>query len=164
MDRLTSFSPVTGERPRVLILGTMPSAISFEKAQYYGNPRNAFWPIQFHLAQIDAVEDYEARCRMICERGIALWDVLAHCQRTGSSDTAIRKPEPNDIGQFLNSYPTVQAIALNGASAQKLFIRYILPTLVWKGAILSLPSTSPANTMPFFEKLQRWRAINDWLS
>lgn len=160
---LLGFEPVAGERPRLLILGTMPSAVSLDKAQYYGHPRNAFWPIQFRLAQVEAVEDYGTRCQMIRERGIALWDVLARCERTGSLDAAIRQPTPNDIEGFLARYPTVQAIAFNGGSAQKLFDRLIRPNLQWQGTMLALPSTSPAYTLPFSEKFLRWRVINDWL-
>ncbi len=117
----------------------------------------------FHLARVEAVEDYGTRCQMIRERGIALWDVLARCERTGSLDAAIRQPTPNDIEGFLARYPTVQAIAFNGGSAQKLFDRLIRPNLQWQGTMLALPSTSPAYTLPFSEKFLRWRVINDWL-
>ena len=163
MKLLTGFAPIVSERPRILILGTMPSAASLNKAQYYGHPRNDFWPIQFALAQVQPMDCYEARCRLIRERGIALWDVLAGCEREGSLDAAIRNPQPNDITGFLSRYPTLRAIAFNGSSARKLFGRLIQPALEWQGAIFTLPSTSPAYTLPFSEKLLRWRAVNEWL-
>ncbi len=163
MELLAGFAPIAPERPRILVLGTMPSVASLGKAQYYGHPRNAFWPIQFALAQAQPTDCYEARCRLIRERGIALWDVLAGCQRAGSLDAAIRNPQPNDIGGFLIRYPTVRAIAFNGGSARKLFARLVQPSLQWQGALLTLPSTSPAYTLPFAEKLLRWQVVNEWL-
>ena len=47
--KLISFEPILPNKPKVLILGSMPSKLSFEKQQYYGNPRNHFWPILFEL-------------------------------------------------------------------------------------------------------------------
>ena len=39
------FPSLSGGNSRVLILGTFPSPMSREKAEYYGNPRNQFWRI-----------------------------------------------------------------------------------------------------------------------
>ncbi len=42
MAKLQSFAPVIGNKPRVLIVGSMPSIKSLEEQEYYGNPRNHF--------------------------------------------------------------------------------------------------------------------------
>ena len=41
--------PIADKHSRVLVLGTMPGAMSLAKRQYYGHPRNAFWPIMARL-------------------------------------------------------------------------------------------------------------------
>jgi len=45
MSHLDGFAPIVSCNAKVLILGTMPSVASLLKQQYYGHPRNAFWPI-----------------------------------------------------------------------------------------------------------------------
>ena len=47
--RIESFEPVVSTHAKILILGTMPSVLSLEKQEYYGNPQNAFWRILFGL-------------------------------------------------------------------------------------------------------------------
>jgi hypoxanthine-DNA glycosylase len=42
---LEGFPPVVDDAARLLILGSFPSVQSLSARQYYGNPRNAFWPI-----------------------------------------------------------------------------------------------------------------------
>ncbi|MGO9283590.1 MAG: hypothetical protein ACLP75_11505 [Mycobacterium sp.] len=39
------FPPVVSDTAELLILGSFPSVRSLAVRQYYGNPRNAFWPI-----------------------------------------------------------------------------------------------------------------------
>ena len=48
------FEAVAGPDARVLILGTLPSAVSLATGQYYAQPRNAFWHIisQQHDKQV----------------------------------------------------------------------------------------------------------------
>ncbi len=51
---LHGFAPVVDHTARLLILGSFPSVLSLESGQYYGNPRNAFWPITAELFGFDA--------------------------------------------------------------------------------------------------------------
>ena len=74
--KLQSFGPIADKHSRVLVLGTMPGAMSLAKRQYYGHPRNAFWPIMARLCDRELPEDYALRKAMLLDAGIALWDVL----------------------------------------------------------------------------------------
>lgn len=71
--------------PKILILGSMPSAQSLQKAQYYGNPRNHFWPIVCRTFEEGLPEEYEARLALAARQHIALWDSVQSCVRPGQS-------------------------------------------------------------------------------
>ncbi len=160
---LTAFDPLIHENCRTLILGSMPGAISLQKQQYYAHPRNQFWPIMTQLAGRPDLSDYESRCRLLLDHDIGLWDVLHHCERQGSLDQAIREPDPHDFLSFFARYTKIQAVFYNGAAAESLFRRLILPGLSpsqRNGLILArLPSTSPAHTMSYEEKLKQWQIV-----
>lgn len=142
--RLTGLPPVVGESPKVLILGSFPSAISLEKKEYYANLRNRFWHLMEALLGIQAVLPYHMRTVRLKERRIALWDVTKECEREGSDDAAIKNEVINDIPGFLRDRPTISVIILNGGGAARIFHRQFpegLPGIM----IFTLPSTSPAN-------------------
>jgi len=140
---LLGFPPVEGEAARVLVLGTLPSVRSLELGQYYGHPRNAFWNVAAELGVPRALE-YGERCRRLTQLGVALWDVLAACERPGSLDSAIRAPRMNDFDRFYARHPELELIAFNGKKAEELFGRFgHAPDGV---TLVALPSTSPANT------------------
>ena len=69
--KLQSFGPIADKHSRVLVLGTMPGAMSPAKRQYYGHPRNAFWPIMARLCDRELPEDYALRKAMLLDAGIA---------------------------------------------------------------------------------------------
>ena len=73
----------------MLVLGSAPSALSLQRQEYYGNPRNAFWPLMAELLGRPTGEDYAARTRMLLDARVALWDVLASAERSGSLDASI---------------------------------------------------------------------------
>jgi hypoxanthine-DNA glycosylase len=132
----------------------MPSVTSLHKAQYYGHPTNAFWPIMELLCGYP-LETYEKRVEMIISHRLALWDVLASCERESSADQAIRAATPNDIAGFLASRPSIGTIICNGSFAMKMFIRHI--TLRGKEvSVIPCPSTSAANTIGFELKARQW--------
>lgn len=141
----------------------MPGAASLDAQQYYAHPRNAFWPIMGALFGFDAARPYAERLGALQAAGVALWDVLAACRRSGSLDSAIvaESIEPNDFGAFLAQHPAIVRIAFNGSAAEALFRRHALPQLSASARQIErmrLPSTSPANAGQRFEdKLAAWR-------
>lgn len=76
--------PIVDSSTRVLIVGSMPGKQSLEKQQYYGNPRNHFWPIMGELLQIAIPNDYTERIALLKNNAIGLWDTIATCEREGS--------------------------------------------------------------------------------
>ncbi len=141
----------------------MPSVASLEKQQYYGHPRNAFWPLIAELLEFELSEDYTANVEQAKEHGIAIWDVIGECKRPGSLDSAIVKGSErmNPIPQLLRKHTRLKRIALNGGTAAQLFKRHILPKIDASNVtVFTLPSTSPANArMNFQTKCEAWRPL-----
>jgi hypoxanthine-DNA glycosylase len=154
------FPPVVDDAARLLVLGSFPSVRSLATRQYYGNPRNAFWPITGALFGFDADAPYENRLAALQSHGVALWDVLHKCRRAGSSDAKIEPKSmvANDFGQLFATHHSITRVYFNGATAERLFGR-----LVRVDAAVSyglLPSTSPARAMPPGQKLAAWRVLS----
>ena len=154
---VTGLPPVHGKLPEVVILGSFPSSQSLLKKEYYGNPRNHFWQILEVLFSLDRHLPYSVRTSRLIDHRIALWDVICTCSREGSADARIRNPVFNDLSGFLESYPTLRLVALNGSSAGRYYhqlnISAVVPAVV-------LPTTSPANThYSLDEKISRWEII-----
>ncbi len=141
----------------MLILGSFPSAQSLAVRQYYGNPRNAFWPITGELFGFDAAAPYETRLAALQSAGVALWDVLRACRRAGSADAAIEPKSlaVNDFGGLFARYPTIARVYFNGAKAAELYRR--LAEADERVECRRLPSTSPAHVMRPGAKLAAWR-------
>lgn len=99
------FPPLIDHKSRVLVLGTMPGKKSLEKQQYYADPRNKFWDIMFSILKKQDVSEYTKKTKILLESGIALWDVLASCQRVNSGDNNITHLKANDFARasFLNT-------------------------------------------------------------
>jgi hypoxanthine-DNA glycosylase len=154
--------PVVDHRSRVLILGSMPGEASLAARAYYAFPRNHFWDIMAALFEFDRNLAYEHRLEQVRQHGIALWDMIASCRRTGSLDAAIdpTSVRSHDIGRLLNEYPSIGAIGFNGREAERQFLRQS-PSYSERPAqallLQVLPSTSPAMaSLSFAEKRERW--------
>lgn len=163
MKRIQSFDPIVGEEPIILILGSMPSIASLERYEYYGHKRNQFWRIMGELFDFDYNEDYEVRKQRLINHGIAVWDVFSACERVGSLDQAIKKPEYNDIVGFIKEHPSIRTVLLNGKKATDSY-RKIFHADLAHIKHYSLGSTSPAYTLAYEEKLNQWKIIEDILA
>jgi hypoxanthine-DNA glycosylase len=146
----TGMPPLVGERVRILILGSMPGADSLAAQRYYAHPRNQFWPIVSQLFGLEGGAPYPDRVAGLIARGVAVWDVLKHCERSGSLDSAILRSSEiaNDFDPLLAAHPELRVIAFNGAKAQQAFLRHVLPRhreRLAEVALQPMPSTSPAH-------------------
>lgn len=149
--------PVAGKDPELLILGSFPSRLSLEHAEYYGNPQNHFWRIMEALFGIGPSAPYPERIRQVVARRIALWDVVRSCSRPGSADARIKEPVFNDIPGFVAARPTVRLIGLNGRMAARSYARIGDAIRV---PSVALPSSSPAYAaMRLEEKIRRWSVL-----
>ncbi|MBR6119756.1 MAG: DNA-deoxyinosine glycosylase [Oscillospiraceae bacterium] len=149
--------PVYDEKSEILILGSFPSVKSREQGFFYGHPQNRFWRVTAAVFDDEPPVTVPERRAFLLRHGVALWDVIAACEITGSADASIRNPEINDLRPILEAAP-IRAIFVNGQTAAKLYRRYAEP-LTGRPAYL-LPSTSPANAAWSLERLiDAWRAI-----
>lgn len=163
MTRIRSFAPVAEGNAARLILGSIPGVASLRAHQYYAHPRNQFWPIIGELFGMDSGMPYAGKVGVLSSSGIALWDVLKSCNRAGSLDAYIKQDSivPNDFSTFFARHPQVREVYFNGATAEQLFRRHVLPGLpAGLRTYERLPSTSPAHAaMPYADKLASWRVI-----
>ena len=155
-ERLQGLPPVIARHSRLVILGSFPGLASLQAQQYYGHPRNHFWPLLGALWAVDLVAmPYAQRLTQIRRRGLGLWDVYAGCRRQGSLDTAIEDPEFNDLPSLHRRAPGLRLVAHNGAESARAMRQVQALGLL----VLKLPSSSPANaSWSFARKLAAWRA------
>lgn len=168
MKHIRGFPPLAGREARVLVLGSMPGLESLARQQYYAHPRNAFWPIMVALFGLTRIE-YGPRAEELITRGVAVWDVLRACIRPGSLDAAIDESSirTNDFGAFFQRHPGIRHVYFNGAKAESVYLKHVLPGLDEQAAGISrqrLPSTSPAHAaMTLEQKTVAWRVLADSL-
>jgi hypoxanthine-DNA glycosylase len=158
---LYGLPPILDDDAESLILGNMPSVMSLGAQEYYANPRNAFWRITGEIFGFEASAPYDVRTAALMAHGIAVWDVLRSCRRVGSLDSAVEPDSmvANDFRQLFEGRPSITRVFFNGAAAEKNFNRLVrvAPDLQYR----RLPSTSPAQTMQYDEKLAAWRVIGE---
>lgn len=156
-----SFPILLGDKPKLLILGSMPGQISLTKKQYYANKQNAFWWIMSELVPFEMVLNYSERAQTLTRAHIAVWDVLADCERPGSLDSNIvrQSEQVNNFPALFTDNKSIEMIAFNGAAAKQIFMRHCKElfddiNIPW----VQLPSTSSAHAAVSREdKLAIWR-------
>ncbi len=163
--RLIGLPPLVAPHTRVLILGSFPGAASLAAQQYYGHPRNHFWPLLQAIWPDSPCKycssSYEYRSNWLLSIGIGLWDVYASCERTGSLDANIRQAQVNDLAGLRDQLPQLRAIAHNGGESY----RHRRHTEALGVPVCRLPSSSPANASWSFErKLAAWRVLESYVA
>ena len=155
------FPAIYAPDSRILILGSFPSVKSREQRFFYGHPQNRFWRVLAALLGTSVPQTVEEKQDFLLAHRIALWDVIASCEITGSSDASIRNAVPNDLTPILET-ASIRQIFTNGGTAHRLYRKYIYP-LTGREDIF-LPSTSPANAARSLDALvDAWEIVREAL-
>lgn len=153
---LHPFPPLFNSHSEILILGSFPSVKSREQNFFYAHPQNRFWKVLSSIYSSEIPVTIKDKKNFLYSHKIALWDVIASCRITGSSDSSIKDVIANDLSPILAS-ANIKQIYTNGKTAEKYYNKYLL-TKTCKKAVF-LPSTSPANAAWTIDKL-----IYEWKS
>lgn len=154
-------APVYDRDSKILILGSFPSVKSREQQFFYGHKQNRFWRVMAQVLGCEVPEDIPQKRAMLTKHHVAVWDVIASCEITGSSDASIRDVVPNDLSDILFC-ADIREIYANGGKAYQLYQKYIFPVNGREAHLL--PSTSPANAGYSLERLvDSWKVIRESL-
>jgi len=164
MERKQCFAPVVDDHTRLLVLGSLPGEKSLAQSQYYAHKQNRFWMLMSAVVGVDLVAlPYDARLHTLLQHGVGLWDVVAEAHRTGSLDSNIRNRDDNDLLSLLAQHPAITTIAFNGGTAHKLGLK-VLGQHAARYRIVALPSSSPAYTLAYVDKLAQWDMLKNVLA
>ena len=157
------FPPVTRPDTRLLLLGSLPGAVSLARQRYYAHPQNQFWRLMSRVIGRDLVPlDYDDRLAALLDAQVGLWDTVAAATRKGSLDADIRLHAASDLGGLAATLPQLRAIAFNGGTSARIG-RSQLQGMEGLD-LVDLPSSSPAYAAVGFErKLERWLKLRDYL-
>lgn len=158
------FPPVTRPDTRLLVLGSLPGAVSLARQRYYAHPQNLFWRLMSAVIGRDLVPlRYEARLEALLDAHVGLWDTVAAATRKGSLDADIRLHEASDLAALAAELPDLRAIAFNGGTSARIGRRQLAG--VTRLALVDLPSSSPAYaSLSFEKKKEAWLALRAYLS
>ena len=157
--RIFSFDPIIDQQSEILILGTMPSIISLQSNEYYGNKQNIFWKLIFEIFHSPFAPDYSSRKDFLLQNRLALWDNLQFCEREGSLDSKIKQESPNDFNALFSKYPAIRHLIFNGKASEKFFKKYN-KQLFTNIQSFTLLSTSPVNASKTYnQKLEEWKIL-----
>ena len=149
--------PTWDAHSEILILGSFPSVKSREAGYFYGHPQNRFWKVLAAVFDQAVPIGTEEKRSFLLHNRVAVWDVIASCRITGSSDSSIRDVNANDISIILDG-AEIRQIFCNGKTSFQLYNRYLLPAAGREA--VCLPSTSPANAAWSLDRLtESWSKI-----
>ena len=147
--------PIYDNNSRILILGSFPSVKSREEGFFYGHPQNRFWKVMAAVFEDSLPVSIPEKRDFLLRNRVALWDVIASCEITGSSDASIKNVKVNDLSRILD-HADIKSIFVNGKTAEKMFRLYTAPLLKEpKIEPVVLPSTSSANAAWSLERLTK---------
>ena len=151
------FPALFDAQSEILILGSFPSVKSREQGFFYGHPQNRFWRVTAAVFSCEIPQTISEKRAFLLANHIALWDVIASCEITGSSDSSIKNVQPNPLLPIIQQ-SKIKHVFVNGGTAAKYYDKYQLP--VTGISAVRLPSTSPANAAWTLEKLiDAWSII-----
>ena len=127
--------PVYDANSEILILGSFPSVKSREIGFFYGHKQNRFWKVTSAVFNEKTPESLEEKKEFLLRNHIAVWDVIASCEIKGSSDASIKNVKANDLSVILDN-SRVEQIYVNGKTAEKMYNKYIFPSLQRKCTVL----------------------------
>ena len=152
--------PIVPPDARILMLGSFPGEESLRQAQYYAHPRNQFWRLLGDIVAVPLADlPYEKRLERLARLRIGLWDIITDSERTGSLDGNIRNAQLSQFEWLRDHAPCLRVVAMNGkkaGSAQARIAALGYETLV-------LPSSSPAYTLTYAEKLAGWKSLRPFV-
>ena len=155
------FPPLYDKNSKILILGSFPSVKSREQMFFYGHPQNRFWKVVSQVAGAKTPLTVNDKSDFLHSNHIALWDVIASCEITGSSDSSIKNVVSNDLTEIFEN-ADIKQIFVNGKTAEKYYNKYIRDTIGREA--VCLPSTSPANAGWNTERLvNAWKIIKNYI-
>lgn len=158
-SRKRCFDPVVNTQTCLLVLGSLPGDQSLICNEYYGNRQNRFWMLMSEVIGLDlGPMDYPSRLQALLANGVGLWDVIAEAAREGSLDSQIRDRADNNLLGLIAELPNLKTIAFNGGTAARLGMK-ALGQHAQRYRIVSLPSSSPAYTLSYAEKLRQWQVL-----
>ncbi len=153
------FPPLYDNNSKILILGSFPSVKSREQMFFYGHKQNRFWKVISAVFNQPVPETIEEKKVFLYKTNIALWDVIASCEITGSSDSSIKNVVANDLSEILKN-ADIKRIFVNGKTAEKYYNKYT-KSIIGRDAEC-LPSTSPANAAWSLDKLvAAWKVVKE---
>ena len=160
--RKRCFDPVVNAQTRLLMLGSLPGEKSLALQEYYGNRQNRFWSLMSEVTGVNLVRlDYASRLEALLDQRVGLWDVVAEAHRPGSLDSRIRDRNDNDLIALLSSLPNLTTIGFNGGTAARLGLK-ALGLHAARYRVVQLPSSSPAYTLPYADKLRLWQLLRGY--
>ena len=153
--------PVIAPDAEILLLGSFPGEESLRQAQYYAHPLNQFWRLLGDVVGVDLYGmPYAQRLARVKRLRIGLWDIITGCEREGSLDGNIRNASLAQYEWLAKHAPQLRVVAMNGKKAGTAARK--LASLGYE--TLVLPSSSPAYTLAYAEKLAGWQALKPFVA